>query len=98
MVYLKFASPHWDPVLQRMDFQHLADVWVNGQDVHIEGDGSVFSTSIPVVEPESGERLTFEADPERWARALPTAYRSGDLLVSVIVRDYAGMPAREAHA
>ena len=98
MVYLKFASPHWDPVLKRMDFQHLADVWVNGQDVHVEGDGSVFSTSVPVVEPESGERLTFEADPERWARALPTAYRSGDLLVSVIVRDYAGMPALEAHA
>jgi hypothetical protein len=79
-------------------FLHLADVWVNGREVHVEGDGSVFSTSIPVVEPESGERLTFDADPERWAKALPTAYRSGDLLVSVLVGDYAGMPAREARA
>jgi hypothetical protein len=98
VVLLKFASPHWDSLAQTMEYQHVADVWVNGHEVHVEGDGSVFSTSIPVVEPESGERLTFEANPERWARALPTAYRSGDLLVSAIVYEHAGVPAPAAHA
>lgn len=98
MVLLKFAAPVWDPTAKTMEYRNLADVWVSGQEVHVEGDGSVFSVSIPVVEPESGERLTFEADPERWARALPTAYRSGDLVVRAIVYEHADMPARAAHA
>ena len=97
-MFLKFATPLWDSLAQTMEYQHVADVWVNGQEVHVEGDSSVFSTSIPVVEPESGERLTFEADPERWARALPTAYRSGDLLVSAMVYEYAGVPVPAAGA
>jgi hypothetical protein len=98
MVLLKFTSPHWDPHAKTMGYFHLADVWVSGQEVHVEGDGSVFSTTIPVVEPESGVRLTFEEDPERWARSLPTAYRSGDLLVSAIVYEHAGMPVPGALA
>ena len=38
---------------------------------------------------ESGQTATFDADPERWARNLPNAFRSGDLVCEVIDDDAA---------
>lgn len=35
---------------------------------------------------ESGERLAFDADRERWARALPSAHHGGDLVVTAFPR------------
>ncbi|MDE3102667.1 MAG: hypothetical protein KGJ98_10580 [Chloroflexota bacterium] len=84
MVHLSFAAPEWNETEHNLVFRHVADVWVAGRDVHVEGDASVFSTNIRVVEPETGALLTFDSDPERWARALPTAYRSGDLEVTAL--------------
>ena|SRR2546430_8973001 len=98
MVSLKFAIPRWDPDARRMEYRPVAEVWVNGPAVHIEGDASVFDTAIPLIEPGTGERLTFEPDPERWARALPSAYRSGQLEVTAFVHADSPVPAGKIYA
>jgi hypothetical protein len=38
---------------------------------------------IEVLDIESGQTVTYDADPERWARNLPQAFRSGDLVCCV---------------
>lgn len=96
MIRLTFASPQWNAGEGRIEFRRVADVWISGQEVHVEGDPSVFSTDVRVVEPQTGALLTFDADPERWARALPTAYRAGDLEVTALVEIAA--PASVAYA
>ena len=39
---------------------------------------------IEVIDLESGQSVTFDADPERWARNLPNSFRSGDLVCELI--------------
>lgn len=39
--------------------------------------------AIPALDPETGERVESKEDPVRWARLLPLAIRSGDLVVLV---------------
>ncbi len=40
---------------------------------------------VAVLDIDSGESVTLESDPERWAELLPSAFRSGDLTVTVDV-------------
>jgi hypothetical protein len=61
----------------------------------VSSDPSWLDVDIPVVDAETGRSLGFEDDPEGWARRLPDAYRSGDL-VAVIVE--AGTPVQAAAA
>lgn len=99
MVKLSFVEPVWDPDAKRMEYRTLADVVIDGdaRTIQIVGDASVFSTEIPVIEPDTGARLTFAEHGERWARALPTAYRTGDLLVHVVAVE-SRAPVASAHA
>ncbi|HKZ15740.1 MAG TPA: hypothetical protein VJL81_18030 [Solirubrobacterales bacterium] len=62
----------------------LAQFSVDEAGIHPEaGDRCDVIAAIPVVDPETGDRLTSEADPLRWARLLPQALRSGDLVALV---------------
>ena len=40
---------------------------------------------VAVLDIDSGKSVTLESDPERWAELLPSAFRSGDLTVTVDV-------------
>lgn len=40
-------------------------------------------SGIPVLDPATGQQVTVQSDPERWADLLPGAFRSGDLFVVV---------------
>ena len=67
-----------------LDGFHLeVTVRVEGKEAGIAGNADYFSEDIPLVDPETGARLTFQSDPERWARNLPQAYRAGDIVVRV---------------
>lgn len=54
--------------------------------VHVSGDRNLAAFAVPVIDPDSGERLTVADDPARWARHLPGALRSG-YLTAVVTRD-----------
>lgn len=49
----------------------------------VSGDRSWLDLEIPILDAETGRSLRFEDDPEAWARRLPDAYRSGDVVVTV---------------
>ena len=53
---------------------------------------------IEVVDVDTGQTLTFDADPERWARNLPQAFRSGDLVCRVTADSTSETADREAIA
>lgn len=61
---------------------------VQGSELEVlSGDASWLDLDIPVLDCETGRTLRFEDDPEGWARALPAAFRSGDIVA--IVQDVA---------
>lgn len=47
---------------------------------------------------ETGQSLAFYADPERWSRNLPRAFRGGDLVCRVTVDSTSETAPREAIA
>jgi hypothetical protein len=62
----------------------LAQFKVDEHGIHPEaGDRTQAITTIPLIDPENGERLQSKDDPLRWARLLPLELRAGDLAVSV---------------
>jgi hypothetical protein len=79
MIEIRFTVPRrhghaleWNPV---------ATICVDGTHFEIDGDQDFADVrDIEVLDVASGQSVTFDADPERWARNLPQAFRSGDLV------------------
>jgi hypothetical protein len=62
----------------------LAQLRVDAKGIEAEGGERTKEVlAIPVLDPRSGERVESGKDPVRWARLLPQAIRSGDLVVFV---------------
>jgi hypothetical protein len=72
-------------------------VRVGGAHFEIEGDQDFGETrDIEVLDVATGQSVTFDADPERWARNLPQALRNGDLVCEVFDDPAPSTSAREA--
>jgi hypothetical protein len=82
MVEIQFTVPnrhHGD-----LEWEVVATVRIDGLRLEVEGDQDFAEVrDIEVLDVETGQSLTFDADPERWARNLPQAFRSGDLVCRV---------------
>lgn len=62
----------------------LARFSVDETGIHPEaGERVDVVATIPVIDPDTGERLTSDDDPVRWAQLLPQSIRSGDLVALV---------------
>lgn len=53
----------------------------------LDGDSALLDLNMPVVSLRSGETIHFADEPEEWARSLVLAYRSGDLVATVLHDD-----------
>lgn len=71
-------EPEWRPLVR---------LRVNRHDFQVEGDRNVLDFDTPVVSLRTGDQVRFEDDHEEWARSLPTAYRTGDVIVNVLHDD-----------
>lgn len=82
MIEIQFTVPnrhHGD-----LEWAVVATLRVDGFHLEVEGDQEFAEVrDIEVLDIETGQSLTFDADPERWARNLPQAFRSGDLVCRV---------------
>ena len=58
----------------------------------MSGQRQLFFTDMTVLEASTGRRISFEDDPQGWARNLHTALRTG-YLVPVVVEDTASQSA-----
>jgi hypothetical protein len=75
----------------------VATLHVDGPHLEVEGDQSFAEVrDIEVLDVDTGQSLTFDAHSERWARNLPQAFRSGDLVCRVTVDSTSEMAASEA--
>lgn len=72
---------------QEPEWRPLVRLRVDRDDVQVEGDRDVLDFDMPVVSLRTGDQVRFENDPEEWARSLPTAYRTGDVIVNVLHDD-----------
>ena len=82
MIEITFSAArrHGDHV----EWEVVATLYVEGTQLHLDGDQSFTEVrDIEVLDLDSGQTVTFDADPERWARNLPQAFRSGDLVCRV---------------
>ncbi len=71
-------EPEWRPLVR---------LRVDSHNVQVEGDRNVLDFDMPVVSLRTGDQVRFEDDREEWARSLPTAYRTGDVIVNVLHDD-----------
>jgi hypothetical protein len=82
-----------------LEWDVVATLHVDGPHLEVEGDQSFAEVrDIEVLDVETGQAVTFDADPERWARNLPQAFRSGDLVCRVTVDSRSETAASEAIA
>lgn len=86
---LTAVEQHGDEVT----WEPLAQLRVDGGDYDIADDHGVIDLRMPLVSLRTGGEVRFEDDHEEWARSLPTAFRTGDLIVRVLRDDD---PVREA--
>ncbi|MGH2713279.1 MAG: hypothetical protein ACRDM7_05235 [Thermoleophilaceae bacterium] len=82
MIELEFAVP--DRQDGELRWNVVATLRIDGTHMAVEGDEAFAEArDIVVLDTETGQSVTFDADPERWARNLPQAFRSGDLVCRV---------------
>lgn len=93
MIEIRFTVPH--PRHGELEWEPIATIRVEGTRFELQGDESFAEVrDIEVLDLESGQTVVFDADPERWARNLPQAFRSGDLTCEVFDESGVGLSSR----
>lgn len=83
MIEVQFSVP--DSSAGHVEWHVVAALFIDGPHLEIHGDQDYAEVrDIEVLDVETGQSVTFDADPERWARNLPQAFRSGDLVCEVV--------------
>jgi hypothetical protein len=97
MIELQFTVPNRHQ--GDLEWDVVATLHVDGPHLELDGDQSFAEVrDIEVLDVDTGQSLTFDADPERWARNLPQAFRSGDLVCRVTADSTSETAASEAIA
>jgi hypothetical protein len=97
MIEISFSAPHRRA--GELEWDRVAVLRVDGTHFEVEGDQDFAEVrDIEVLDVDSGQTVTYDLDPERWARNLPHAFRSGDLVCHVIGDDASEATARRAMA
>jgi hypothetical protein len=82
MIEISFSAPRRQG--GELEWDRVAVLRVGGTRFEVEGDQDFAEVrDIEVLDVESGQSVTYDADPERWARNLPQAFRSRDLVCHV---------------
>lgn len=72
-------------------YETVASIQVQDGHAEFTGRRELFVTDVAVFDEPTGTRVRYEDDPERWARNLHTAYRTGQI-VPVVTADTAPSP------
>ena len=97
MIEMRFKTPRRRD--GELEWELVATIRVDGTSFELDGDEAFAEVrDIEVVDLDTGQALKFDAHPERWARNLPQAFRSGDLVCEVIEDGAVEASTREALA
>ena len=75
------------------EYSTIATITVRDGEAAFTGRRDLFDPELVVFDETAGERVRFDDDPERWARNLDSAFRTGQL-VAVITADSDPAPPR----
>jgi hypothetical protein len=88
VVLVEIESPAYDEEAGSAHLIWRATVKADGDHLEIRGEEEIVAGGdLPVVDPSTGDQLTGRDNPELWARSLPYAFRSGDLMAKVVHDD-----------
>ena len=97
MIEITFTAPRRHD--GAVEWDTVAVLHIDGKHLEVEGDQDFAEVrDIELLDEDTGQTVTFDADPERWARNLPQAFRSGDLVCNVTADAAPHASAREAIA
>jgi hypothetical protein len=97
MVEITFTAPRRHD--GGVEWEVVAVLHIDGTHLEVEGDQDFGEVrDIELLDEDTGQTVTFDGDPERWARNLPQAFRSGDLVCRVTADSAPQASAREAFA
>lgn len=85
MVGVEIRTPIYDEESHQFTWRGCAFIRAEGDTLDIIGDASLVDPDLPIVDASTGRQLRGTDNPEAWARNLPYAYRSGDLLAVVAI-------------
>ena len=95
MIEISFHAPRRHGA--ELEWDQIAVVRVDGMHFEVDGDQDFAEVrDIEVLDVESGQSVTYDADPDRWARNLPYAFRSGDLVCEIVGDESSEAAARDA--
>lgn len=80
---LAAVDQHGDEVV----WEPLAQLRVDGTTYELNDDAGVIDLKLPLVSVRAGTEVRFDDDHEEWARSLPTAFRTGDMIVRILHDD-----------
>jgi hypothetical protein len=87
MIRVELQTPIHERDAGTVRWEPLVALTVDSEGYKIDGDSSLLDLDLPVVSLRRGEQIRFAEDPEEWARSLVLAYRSGDLIATVVQDD-----------
>jgi hypothetical protein len=87
MVRVELQNPIHERDAGTVRWEPLVALTVDGEGYKVEGDSSLLDLDLPIVSLRRGEQIRFADDPEEWTRSLVLAYRSGDLIATVVQDD-----------
>jgi hypothetical protein len=89
MVAVEIRTAVYDEENARIEWRALALVRADGKQLTIYGEKAddLIDGDVRVVSVQSGKPITAADGPEEWARSLPYAYRSGDIVAAVVHDD-----------
>jgi hypothetical protein len=85
MVEIEIRTPVYNEESEQIEWEALAVLRADGDELTAVGNKAVVTPG-PVVSVTTGESVHPEDNAEDWARSLPDAFRSGDL-VAIVIRD-----------
>ncbi len=84
MVEVEIRSPVYDTESGSITWRGRAIVRADGGNLEIHPVDLPVDLNLVVVDLASGRQISGHDDPELWARNLPQAFRSGDLVAAVL--------------
>lgn len=96
MIEIELRTPQRDERTDEVRWTPVARLRVAGQTSEVDDPAQILDFTLPVPSLRTGEIVTFDDDPEEWARNLATVYHAPDLVVAVIDDDNP-IPAEALH-
>jgi hypothetical protein len=84
MVVIEFRRPTRDGQYRAVGSHVVTRLIVEGQDARLEGDEPELDYGQIVLNPRTGEPITFDDDGEEWARGLAASFRTPYIWAEIV--------------